>query len=95
MVQISRCIINWLVVRSGWIRESNLYPSVRTNLTLQYNCLKYSVLISDNTILYQRLEQRNYTRQKIEENVQCEIMKVIAEEARVSYKEDVVVYLKD
>ena len=50
---------------------------------------------SDNTILYQRLEQRNYTRQKIEENVQCEIMKVIAEEARVSYKEDVVVYLKD
>ena len=48
----------------------------------------------DNTILYKRLENRNYTASKIQENVQAEIFKIIAEEARTSYKEDVVVYLR-
>lgn len=52
------------------------------------------VLNTDNSILYKRLEDRNYSASKIQENVECEIMRMIAEEARQGYKEDVVVYLE-
>merc|ERR1711962_619940 len=52
------------------------------------------VLNTDNSILYKRLEDRNYSVSKIQENVECEIMKMISEEARQGYKEDVVVYLE-
>ena len=44
------------------------------------------VLMTDNTVLYERLEKRGYEQKKISENVQCEIMQVIAEEARESYR---------
>lgn len=46
------------------------------------------VLQTDNTVLWERLEKRGYSEKKIQENVQCEIMHVIAEEARESYNED-------
>ena len=46
------------------------------------------VLMTDNTVLYERLEKRGYEEKKISENVQCEIMQVIAEEARESYRCD-------
>mmetsp|Transcript_45209 Transcript_45209/g.143921 ORF Transcript_45209/g.143921 Transcript_45209/m.143921 type:complete len:170 (+) Transcript_45209:118-627(+) len=52
------------------------------------------VLQSDNTILYNRLEKRGYSEQKVQENVQCEIMQVVAEEARESYKQEIVVFLQ-
>lgn len=52
------------------------------------------VLQTDNTVLYDRLENRGYNDRKIQENVTCEIMHVIAEEARESYKEDIVQMLK-
>ncbi len=42
--------------------------------------------MADNTVLYERLEKRGYEEKKISENVQCEIMQVIAEEARESYR---------
>merc|ERR1712062_29271 len=51
------------------------------------------VLSTDNGVLYDRLRQRNYKEEKIRENIECEIMKIISEEARNGYKEDVVVYL--
>lgn len=35
------------------------------------------VLRTDNTLLYQRLEKRNYPERKIQENVQCEIFQTI------------------
>ena len=54
----------------------------------------HSMFFSDNSILYKRLEDRNYSASKIQENVECEIMRMIAEEARQGYKEDVVVYLE-
>ena len=44
------------------------------------------VLTTDNAILYERLEKRGYDQKKISENVQCEIMAVIVEEARESYR---------
>jgi adenylate kinase len=43
------------------------------------------VLATDNTILFDRLTQRKYSPAKVEENVQCEIMMVVAQEAQESY----------
>ncbi|XP_060064066.1 adenylate kinase isoenzyme 6-like [Ylistrum balloti] len=48
------------------------------------------VLRTDNSILYDRLESRGYTGKKLEDNVQCEIFQTILEEARDSYKEEIV-----
>ena len=48
------------------------------------------VLQTDNSVLWNRLEKRGYKEIKIQENVQCEIMHVIAEEARESYAEEIV-----
>lgn len=45
---------------------------------------------TDNNILWERLEKRCYSEKKIQENVQCEIMHVVVEEARESYKPDIV-----
>lgn len=44
------------------------------------------VLTTDNAVLYGRLEARGYHQAKITENVQCEIMNVVVEEARASYR---------
>ena len=38
------------------------------------------VLQADNTTLYDRLTRRGYNEAKVQENVQCEIMRVLAEE---------------
>lgn len=44
------------------------------------------VLQTDNTVLYERLEQRGYPAAKISENVECEIMMVLLQEAHDSYE---------
>jgi adenylate kinase len=51
------------------------------------------VLQTDNTVLYNRLEARGYPAAKIQENVECEIMMVLLEEAAESYKQEIVVPL--
>lgn len=43
------------------------------------------VLMTDNTVLYSRLEDRGYPERKLRENVEAEIMQVILEETRGSY----------
>jgi adenylate kinase len=48
----------------------------------------------DSTILYDRLTARGYTGKKLEENMDSEIMQVLLDEARDSYKEEIVVELK-
>ena len=48
------------------------------------------VLRTDNTILYDRLQKRAYNQKKLQENVECEIMQVVLEEARNSYKQDII-----
>jgi len=48
------------------------------------------VLRTDNSILDQRLESRGYTGKKLQENVQCEIFQTVLEEARESYKTEIV-----
>merc|ERR1712168_1441417 len=52
------------------------------------------VLRTDNTLLYERLEARDYSREKVEENVQCEIFQTLLEEARESYDDEIVHELK-
>ena len=36
------------------------------------------------------MENRNYSQKKITENVECEIMQVLLEEAQDSYKEEII-----
>lgn len=51
------------------------------------------VLRADNSILYPRLVSRSYKDNKIQENMECEIMQVVLDEARESYKQEIVVEL--
>ncbi|OQS07599.1 adenylate kinase [Thraustotheca clavata] len=48
------------------------------------------VLRSDNTTLYDRLVARGYSLKKVQENVECEIMQVVLEEAQSSYAPEIV-----
>ena len=48
----------------------------------------------DTSVLYDRLKARGYSDRKIEENMQCEIMRVISEEAAESYASDRIVELR-
>ncbi|XP_012277074.1 adenylate kinase isoenzyme 6 [Orussus abietinus] len=48
------------------------------------------VLRTDNTILYDRLAARGYSGKKLEDNIDCEIFQTILEEARESYREEIV-----
>jgi len=52
------------------------------------------VLRTDSTKLYDRLKTRQYSEQKLQENMDSEIMEVLLEEARESYDDEVVVELR-
>ncbi|CAK9438720.1 uncharacterized protein LODBEIA_P29440 [Lodderomyces beijingensis] len=52
------------------------------------------VLKTDNSQLYDRLKKRNYKDAKIQENLDCEIMEVVLNEARDSYIPDIVIELQ-
>jgi adenylate kinase len=52
------------------------------------------VLRCDSTLLYDRLTARGYKDKKLEENMDSEIMQVLLDEARESYKEEIVVELR-
>lgn len=51
------------------------------------------VLHTDNSLLHQRLSKRGYKDNKIQENLDCEIMDVIGQEARDSYVPEIVIEL--
>lgn len=51
------------------------------------------VILCDNTILYDRLQQRGYNQTKIKENIECEIFQMTLNEAKESYDETIVVAL--
>ncbi|KAI6793460.1 P-loop containing nucleoside triphosphate hydrolase protein [Hortaea werneckii] len=52
------------------------------------------VIRCDNQMLYDRLKQRNYDDKKLQENMDCEIMEVLLQEARDAYDEEMVVELR-
>jgi adenylate kinase len=62
--------------------SSELFPERWFDLVL--------VLRVDNTVLYDRLLKRGYNTKKITENIECEIMNVVAEEAKGSYSAEIV-----
>ncbi|EDQ85728.1 uncharacterized protein MONBRDRAFT_38741 [Monosiga brevicollis MX1] len=48
------------------------------------------ILRAENNILWERLEARGYPQTKVQENVEAEIMQVVLEEARESYKHEII-----
>lgn len=48
------------------------------------------VLTADNTVLFDRLTKRGFSSAKVSENVECEIMQVVQEEARECYASEIV-----
>lgn len=48
------------------------------------------VLRVDNTTLFDRLTKRGYSEKKVAENVECEIMQVVQQEAAESYAPEIV-----
>lgn len=51
------------------------------------------VLRTDNSLLHDRLTKRGYKDNKIQENLDCEIMEIILQEAKESYVPEIVVVL--
>lgn len=52
------------------------------------------VLRSNSTTLYDRLKARNYPEQKLQENMDAEIMEVLLDEAREAFQAELVVELQ-
>jgi adenylate kinase len=48
------------------------------------------VLRADTSTLFDRLVERNYSEKKRDENVECEIMQTVLEEAMESYRHEIV-----
>lgn len=48
------------------------------------------ILRTNNTTLYDRLTDRGYAGKKLEDNIDCEIFQTVLEEARSSYKPEIV-----
>lgn len=53
------------------------------------------LLRTDNTILYDRLKNRQYSEEKITENLECEILEVTHDEVYESYKPEIILELKN
>ena len=64
----------------------DLFPPRQIDLVCVVRC--------DNKILYDRLKSRNYSEKKLQENLDCEIMEVLLQEARDAYDNEQVVELK-
>lgn len=62
--------------------SSDLFPERFFDLVI--------VLQTDNTLLFDRLNSRGYNDKKMRENIECEIMRVPAEEAHRSYQKEII-----
>lgn len=70
-------IIDWHVC--------DIFPESWIDLVVVIRC--------DSTVLYDRLTERGYSRLKLDENMDAEIMEVVIDEAREAYNEEMVVQL--
>ena len=64
----------------------DLFPERWFDLVLVLRC--------NNTLLYDRLSSRGYTGAKLEDNLSAEIFQTILDEAKESYREEIVIELK-
>ena len=63
-------------------RKDYLLIETHTVSTIPRNAIDRAiVLTAETSVLYDRLTERNYPKCKIEENIDCEIMQVVYEEA--------------
>ena len=78
-------------------------PGVKGNIVTDYHACEIFperwfdlviVLRASTQVLYDRLEQRGYNQSKRSQNMECEIMQVILDEAKDSYANEVVVELQ-
>lgn len=53
------------------------------------------ILRCNNTELYDRLKARNYSDEKILENIECEIMNVLSDEVKESFSENRIIELNN
>jgi len=53
------------------------------------------LLRCENAPLYDRLKERGYNDKKITENLECEILEVSADEAKESYKPEIILELRN
>jgi len=65
---------------------TDLFPERWFDLVLVLRC--------DNTILFDRLSKRGYEGKKLEDNIQAEIFQTVLDEAKESYREELVVELQ-
>eukprot|EP00092_Neocalanus_flemingeri_P037761 GFUD01041109.1.p1 GENE.GFUD01041109.1~~GFUD01041109.1.p1 ORF type:complete len:191 (-),score=77.37 GFUD01041109.1:92-664(-) len=73
----------------GFVLEHHvpeLFPERWFDLVLVLRC--------NNTVLYDRLKERGYGGKKLEENCQAEIFQTVLDEAKESYREEIVVELQ-
>ena len=64
----------------------DLFPPSLIDLVCVVRC--------DNKLLYDRLKARGHGDAKLQENMDCEIMEVLVQEARDAYDEDMIVELR-
>ncbi|OQO03540.1 hypothetical protein B0A48_10204 [Cryoendolithus antarcticus] len=64
----------------------DLFPPSLIDLVCVVRC--------DNKVLYDRLKARGYGEKKLQENMDCEIMEVLVQEARDAYDEEMIVELR-
>nr|POE56778.1 adenylate kinase isoenzyme 6 like hbr1 [Quercus suber] len=64
----------------------DLFPPSQIDLVVVLRC--------ENGMLYDRLKVRGYGGKKLEENLDCEIMEVLLQEAREAYEPEIVVELR-
>jgi adenylate kinase len=103
------CRESWDAKRECWVLDEDklldeLEPMVEKGGTiLDYHACDFFpeswidlvvVLGCETEVLYDRLRERGYKEDKVQENLDAEIMMVVAEEAREGFEEGVVVVLK-
>ena len=66
--------------------DPDLFPERWFDLVLVLRC--------NNTLLYERLTSRGYSGTKLENNLSAEIFQTILDEARESYREEIVIELQ-
>ncbi|KAL9653746.1 hypothetical protein ABK040_008634 [Willaertia magna] len=83
-------LLDWMEEQLGNLEKGFIvdYHSSELFPERWFDCV--IVLRTENNILFQRLEKRNYSEQKIKDNVECEIFQVCLDEALNSYKHEII-----
>lgn len=79
IIEQGNCIIDF--------HSSSFFPERWFSLVVLLRC--------NNTELYDRLKARNYSDKKLNENIECEIMEITADEVKESYNSDIVLEIKN